>query len=402
MNSVVSFPGLANAWPMPIENRTNMLSTGIKTPVGIKIMGPDLKVLSDLAEKASIIVRSVRGTTSAYAERTMGGYYLDLDINRDQAARYGLNVGDVQELIETAIGGMRATTTVEGLERYPVNVRYARDLRDDPYQIKQILVATPTGAQIPIGQLAHVKVRPGPPMIRSEDTRQSAWVYVDFSGRDLGSYLADAQRAIASQLQIPQGYTLAWSGQYEIIRQNATRWEVAGGIALLAIVLLLYAASRSWLRTMIVLLAVPFSIVGAMWFLWLLGYNWSGAVVVGLIALAGLDAETGIIMLLYLDNSFERFKAHGRMRSDRDLRDAIHDGAVKRIRPKTMTVAAAFFGLVPLMWATGTGADVMRRIAAPMLGGLFTSFLMELLIYPVIFYIAKGLVLNRNGEANDA
>jgi Cu(I)/Ag(I) efflux system membrane protein CusA/SilA len=238
-------------------------------------------------------------------------------------------------------------------------------------------------------------------MIRSEDTRQSAWVYVDFSGRDLGSYLADAQRAMTEQLQIPQGYTLAWSGQYEIVQQNAARWEVAGGIALLAIILLLYAASRSWLRTVIVLLAVPFSIVGAMWFLWMLGYNWSGAVVVGLIALAGLDAETGIIMLLYLDNSFERFKAQGRMRSDRDLREAIHDGAVKRIRPKTMTVAAAFIGLLPLMWATGTGADVMRRIAAPMLGGLFTSFLMELLIYPIIFYIAKGFIMSRDGKTSD-
>src|SRR6185437_12872628 len=276
MNSVVSFPGLANAWPMPIENRTNMLSTGIKTPVGIKIMGPDLKVLADLAEKASIIMRSVPGTTSAYAERTMGGYYLDLDINRDQAARYGLNVGDVQDVIETAIGGMRVTTTVEGLERYPVNVRYARDLRDDPYQIKQILVPTPTGAQVPIGQLADVKLRPGPPMIRSENTRQSAWVFVDMSGRDMGSYIADAQKAISDQLHLPDGYTLAWSGQYEIMQQNATRWKVAGGITLILIILLLYAASRSWLRTVIVLLAVPFSVVGAMWFLWLLGYNWSG------------------------------------------------------------------------------------------------------------------------------
>ena len=398
MNSIVSFPGLANAWPMPIENRTNMLSTGIKTPVGVKIAGPDLNVLSDLAQKASIIMRSIPGTTSAYAERTMGGYYLDLDINRDRAARYGLNVGDVQDIIETAIGGMRITTTVEGLERYPVNVRYARDLRDDPYQIKQIFVSTPTGAHIPIGQLADVRLRPGPPMVRSENTRQAAWVYADFSGRDLGSYLADAQKATAEQLQMPNGYTLAWSGEYEIKQQNATRWKVAGGIALGVIILLLYAASRSWLRTLIVLLAVPFSVVGAMWFLWLLGYNWSGAVIVGLIALAGLDAETGIVMLLYLDNSFERFRAQGRMKGDQDLRDAIHDGAVKRIRPKTMTVAAAFIGLVPLMWAAGTGADVMRRIAAPMLGGLFTSFLMELLIYPVIFYIAKSVTLSRDSS----
>ena len=364
MNSVVGFPGVANAWPMPIENRTNMLSTGIKTPVGIKIMGPDLKTLSDLAEKASVIMHSVSGTTSAYAERTLGGYYLDIDPKPEQISRYGLNTGDVQDVIETAIGGMRISTTVEGLERYPVNVRYARDLRNDPYQIKQILVPTPTGAQIPIGQLADVTLQPGPPMVRSENTRQSAWVFVDMAGRDLGSYMVDAQKAISEQLQLPNGYTLDWSGQYEIIQQNATRWKVAGLIALVVIILLLYAASRSWLRTVIVLLAVPFSVVGAMWFLWLLGYNWSGAVIVGLIALAGLDAETGIVMLLYLDNSFERFRAEGRMKSDRDLRDAIHDGAVKRIRPKTMTVAAAFIGLVPLMWASGTGADVMRRIAA--------------------------------------
>jgi Cu(I)/Ag(I) efflux system membrane protein CusA/SilA len=399
MNGVVSFPGVANAWPMPIENRTNMLSTGIKTPVGIKIMGPDLKVLSDLAEKASVVMRSVSGTTSAYAERTLGGYYLDIDPKPDQIARYGLNTGDVQDVIQTAIGGMRITTTVEKLERYPVNVRYARDLRNDPYQIKQILVPTPTGAQVPIGQLADVGIRPGAPMVRSENTRQSAWVFVDMSGRDLGSYIADAQRAIANHLQLPDGYTLTWSGQYEIIQQNSTRWKVAGLIALVVIVLLLYAASRSWLRTVIVLLAVPFSVVGAMWFLWLLGYNWSGAVVVGLIALAGLDAETGIVMLLYLDNSFERFKAAGRMNTDQDLRDAVHDGAVKRIRPKTMTVAAAFIGLVPLMWASGTGADVMRRIAAPMLGGLFTSFGMELLIYPVIFYIAKGVAMRHEARS---
>jgi Cu(I)/Ag(I) efflux system membrane protein CusA/SilA len=393
LNTVVSLPGLFNAWPMPIENRTNMLSTGMKTPVGIKIIGPDLSVLSDLAEKAMVIMRSVPGTTSAYGERTMGGNYLDVDPKYDQLARYGLNVADLQDVVETAIGGMRVTTTVEGLERYPVNVRYARDLRGDPYEIRQILVPTPGGAQVPIGQLADVTIRPGAPMIRSEDTRRAAWIYVDIAGRDLGSYIRDAQQAIAQKLELPNGYNLIWSGQYEIKQQNSTRWWVAGTIALIVIILLLYAASHSWLRTIIVLLAVPFSIVGAMWFLWLLGYNWSGAVLVGLIALAGLDAETGIVMLLYLDNSFESFKSRGRMKTDRDLREAIHDGAVKRIRPKTMTVAAAFIGLVPLMWATGTGADVMRRIAAPMLGGLFTSFLMELLIYPVIFYVAKGVAM---------
>jgi Cu(I)/Ag(I) efflux system membrane protein CusA/SilA len=393
LNTVVSLPGLFNAWPMPIENRTNMLSTGMKTPVGIKIIGPDLSVLSDLAEQAMVIMRSVPGTTSAYGERTMGGNYLDIDPKYDQLARYGLNVADLQDVVESAIGGMRVTTTVEGLERYPVNVRYARDLRGDPYEIRQILVPTPGGAQVPLGQLADVTIRPGAPMIRSEGTRRAAWIYVDITGRDLGSYIRDAQEAIAQKLPLPNGYNLVWSGQYEVKQQNSTRWWVAGSIALVVIILLLYAATHSWLRTIIVLLAVPFSIVGAMWFVWLLGYNWSGAVLVGLIALAGLDAETGIVMLLYLDNSFENFRSRGRMKTDRDLREAIHDGAVKRIRPKTMTVAAAFIGLLPLMWATGTGADVMRRIAAPMLGGLCTSFLMELLIYPVIFYVAKGMAM---------
>jgi copper/silver efflux system protein len=391
MNEVVSLPGLANTWTMPIANRTNMLATGIKTPVGIKIMGPDLQVLSDLAQKASILMRSVPGTTSAYAERALGGYYLDIDPRPEQIARYGLNTGDVQDVVQTAIGGMQVSTTIEGLERYPVNVRYARDLRNDPYQIKQILVSTSTGAQVPIGQLADVTIRPGPPMIRSENTRTSTWVFVDMSGRDLGSYMADAQKMISEKLPMPNGYTLAWSGQYEIIQQNSTRWKVAGLVALVTIILLLYAASRNWLRTLIVLLTVPFSVAGAIWFLWLLGYNWSGAVIVGLIALAGLGAEIGIVMLLYLDNSYEGFKVTGRMNTDQDLRDAVHQGAVKRIRPMTMTVAAAFIGLVPLMWASGAGADVMRRIAAPMIGGLFTGFLMVLLIYPIIFYIAKSV-----------
>jgi Cu(I)/Ag(I) efflux system membrane protein CusA/SilA len=394
MNDSVSIPGLANTWTMPIENRTNMLSTGIKTPVGIKIMGPDLQVLADLAQKASILVRSVSGTTSAYGERTLGGYYLDIDPRPEQIARYGLNTGDVQDVVETATGGMQISTTVEGLERYPVNVRYARDLRNDPYQIKQMLVPARTGAQVPIGQLADVTIRSGPPMVRSENTRRSTWVFVDMSGRDLGSYMADARKLIAQRLPLPNGYTLTWSGQYEIIQQNSARWKVLGPIALIIITLLLYVASRSWLRALIVLLTVPFSVAGAMWFIWLLGYNWSGAVIVGLIALAGLAAEIGIVMLLYLDNSYEGFKAAGRMNTDQDLRDAVHEGAVKRIRPMTMTVAAAFIGLVPLMWASGTGADVMRRIAAPMIGGLFTGFMMGLLIYPVIFYLAKRIGSN--------
>ncbi|HEY1686475.1 MAG TPA: efflux RND transporter permease subunit [Tepidisphaeraceae bacterium] len=398
LNAVVTEPGVANAWPMPIENRTNMLSTGIKTPVGIKIMGPDLQVLADLAEKASTIMLTIPGTTSAYPERSFGGLYLDIDVNRQKAARYGLTTGDVQDVISTAIGGMKTTTAVEGLERYPVNIRYARDLRDDPSAIKQVLIPTPTGTQIPLGEVATIKIEPGPPMIKSENSRRTAWVFVDMSGRDIGSFISDAQAAIEQKLKLPTGYTLVWSGQFENIQEANARLKWAIPLTLIIIVMLLYAATKSWFRVAVVLLAVPFSLVGALWFLYFLGYNMSLAVWVGIIALAGLDAETGLVMLLYLDNSYERFKTEGRMRNRSDLWHAVHDGAVKRIRPKTMTVAAAFIGLVPLLWAIGTGADVMRRLAAPMLGGLFTSFLMELLIYPIIFFIAKSFLIRRETE----
>jgi Cu(I)/Ag(I) efflux system membrane protein CusA/SilA len=395
LNAVVTEPGVANAWPMPIENRTNMLSTGIKTPVGIKIMGPDLQVLSDLASKASTIMLSVPGTASAYPERSYGGYYLDIDVDREKASRYGLNSSDVQDVISSNLGGMKITTAVEGLERYPINLRYARDLRDDPSAIKQVLVPTPTGAQIPLGMVADIKIEPGPPMIKSENARRSAWVFVDITGRDIGSYIADGQKAISERLKLPAGYTLVWSGQFENIQEANARLKWAVPLTFIIIVMLLYAATRSWFRVFVVILAVPFSLVGAVWFLYFLGYNLSLAVWVGVIALAGLDAETGLVMLLYLDNSYERFKIQGKMKTSDDLWHAVHDGAVKRIRPKTMTVAAAFIGLVPLLWATGTGSDVMRRLAAPMLGGLFTSFLMELLIYPIIFYVAKSFSIHR-------
>ena len=400
LNAVVTLPGVANAWPMPIENRTNMLSTGIKTPVGIKIMGPDLQVLSDLAERAAAIMLAVPGTASAYPERTMGGLYLDVDVGRARAARYGLTTGDVQDVVNTALGGMTVTTAVEGPERYPVNVRYARDLRNDPAAIRQVLVPTTDGGHVPLGEVATVRVDPGPPMVKSENGRRTAWVYVDVTGRDIGSFIADGQRAVAERLQLPAGYTLVWSGQFEQIHEANARLKWAIPLALLVIVMLLYAATRSWFRVCVVLLAVPFSLVGAVWLLWLLGYHLSLAVWVGMIALAGLDAETGLVMLLYLDNSYERFRAAGRMRTRDDLWHAVHDGAVKRIRPKAMTVAAALIGLVPLLWATGTGADVMRRLAAPMIGGLSTSFGMELLIYPVIFFVAKGIALPRDPPAD--
>ncbi len=404
LNSVVSLPGMANAWPYPIENRINMLATGIKTPVGIKISGPDLKTLSVLAERAANAVRAIPGTVSAYPDRTFGGHYLDINIDREKAARYGLTTGAVQDVIQSAIGGMQVSTAVEGLERYPINVRYQRDFRDDPESLKRVLVASPqrdakgNRLQIPLGQLANIKITPGAPMIRSENAVRTAWVFVDISDPDLGGYIAKARQAVAAQVNLPPGYSLVFSGQFEFWEKTVPRLIGASVLAIFAIVFLLYVSSRSWLRVGIVMLAVPFSLIGAFWFMWSLDFNLSLAVVIGLIALAGLDAETGMVMLLYLDTSFERFKKEGRMQSAKDLYDAVHDGAVKRIRPKAMTVAAAFIGLVPLLWSHGTGADTMRRVAAPMIGGLLISFVMELLVYPVIFSLAKRWQL-RHGLA---
>ncbi|MCX5670235.1 MAG: efflux RND transporter permease subunit [Planctomycetota bacterium] len=399
LNEIVQAPGLTNSWTMPIRTRIDMLSTGIKTPVGIKIMGPDLATLSDLATRVADVIktdeRTGPHTTSAFAEKTLGGSYLDIVINRDEIARYGLAVGDVQDVIATAMGGMGVTLTVEDLERYSVNLRYAGELRDSLTALRQMLVATPSKAQVPLGQLAAFAVKGGPDMIRSENARLSGWVYVDIAGIDVGTYVRNAQRAVADKVKLPPGYSSVWSGQYQYMQEANARLMLTIPLTFVLIVLLLYLSSRSWLRVGIVLLAVPFSLVGAFLMLYVLGYNTSLAVWVGIIALAGLDAETGQVMLLYLDTSFERFKREGRMRTLDDLWWAIHDGAVKRIRPKTMTVATTFIGLVPLLWAAGAGADTMRRMAAPMIGGLATSFIMELLIYPVIFYTAKRFALRR-------
>jgi Cu(I)/Ag(I) efflux system membrane protein CusA/SilA len=395
LNDVVSFPGIANAWPFPIENRINMLSTGIKTPVGIKIMGPDLDVLSDLAEKCAVAIRSVPGTVSAYPERTTGGIYLDIDVRRADAARYGLTVGDVQDVVISAMGGMNVTTTVEGLERYPVNVRYARELRDNVPALEQTLVATPTGAQIPMGQVADFVISPGAPMIRSENAQRTAWVFVDMTGRDLGGYVKEARRVVEEAVPMPPGYSREWSGRFEYLASANARLRLVIPITLAIIVLLLYISNRSWFRVGVILLAVPFSLIGAFWLMHALGYNMSLAVWVGIIALLGVDAETGQVMLLYLDTSFERRRREGRMKSANDLFAAIHEGAVKRLRPKSMTVATDLIGLFPLMWATGTGADITRRLVAPLIGGITISFLMELLVYPVIFLLHKRWQLRR-------
>ncbi|HXG61036.1 MAG TPA: CusA/CzcA family heavy metal efflux RND transporter [Planctomycetota bacterium] len=397
LNEVVSLPGIANAWPYPIENRINMLTTGIKTPVGIKVMGDDLGKLSEIAEHIAVSIRKVPGTLSAYPERTMGGYYLDIQVRREEAARYGLTVGDVQDVVMSAIGGMNVTTTVEGLQRYPVNVRYARELKDDLPSLRRTLVAAPTGLQVPLEQLAEISIKPGPPMIRSENAQRTAWVFVDIAGRDLGGYVKEAKRVIGEEVPLPAGTALVWSGRFEYLEQANKRLSVVIPVTLALIVLLLYISNKSWFRVFVVLAAVPFSLIGAFWFLHALGYNMSLAVWVGIIALLGVDAETGQVMLLYLDTTFERFKSEGRMRTPKDLFDAVYEGAVKRIRPKTMTVATDMIGLLPLMWATGTGADVTRRLVAPLIGGIAVSFLMELLVYPVIFYLWKRRRLRKEG-----
>ncbi|MEO6260330.1 MAG: CusA/CzcA family heavy metal efflux RND transporter [Thermoanaerobaculia bacterium] len=410
MDQKLQIPGQTNAWTMPIRNRIDMLTTGIRTPVGIKIFGADLKQIEAIGQQLERIVRKVPATRSVYGERVSGGYFVDFELNRPAIARYGLSVQDVQDVIMAAIGGENVSTTIEGRERYPINIRYPRELRDEVDKLARVLVpfqtsgaaasggamAAPGGtssgaggiAQVPLGQLATIKLMQGPAMIRDENGKLSGYVYVDVdtTQRDIGSYVEEAKRAVAGELQIPSGYTLQWSGQYEAMERVKQKMLVVVPITLFIVFFLIYLNTKSMAKTLIVLLAVPFSAVGAIWLLWALGYNMSIAVWVGLIALLGLDAETGIFMLLYLDLAYEAMKASGQMRNREDLREAIYHGAVKRVRPKVMTVAVASMGLVPIMWSTGAGSDVMQRVAAPMIGGLFTSFLMELMVYPAIYY----------------
>ena len=395
MDKQMRLPGVANAWTMPIKNRIDMLSTGIRTPIGIKIFGPDLRQIEEIGKKLEATLQMIPGTRSAFAERVTGGYYLDFELKRSEIARYGLAIDEVQMLVESVIGGESITTTVEGRERYPVSVRYARELRDDPERLKRILVPGMNGVQIPLGQLADLRLASGPAMIRDEDGQLSGYVYVDMTGRDIGGYVEEAKKKVAEQVQLPAGYTLSWSGQYEYMERAKQRLIYVVPLTLLVIFLLLYINFKSVGRCVIVLLAVPFSMIGAVWLLYLLGYNLSVAVWVGIIALAGVDAETGVIMLLYLEHAYEKWRAEGRMRSIADLHEAIIEGAVKRIRPKVMTIMAILMGLLPIMWSHGAGADVMKRIAAPMIGGVITSFLLELLVYPAIFDLWRGWKMRR-------
>lgn len=395
MNEAVNFPGVTNAWTMPIKTRTDMLSTGIKTPVGIKISGPNLDTLQAIGEKVEAIMRTVPGTLSAYAERTVGGNYVDIKINREEAARYGLTIQDVEDVIQSAMGGMNVTTTVEGLERFPVNLRYGREQRDNIEDLKRVLVPTPIGAQVPMGQLADFTIHKGPMMIKTEGTRPNAWVYIDLKTSDIGSYVKDAQRIVAKNIRIPAGYSLVWSGEFEYMQHANQRLMIVIPLTLFIIFLIIYLNTKSLKKVAIIFLAVPFSLVGTFWLLYILGYNLSVAVWVGIIALAGLDAETGVVMLLYLDVAYKEWQDKGMMRGIKDLIDSIHHGAVKRVRPKIMTASVIVAGLVPIMWSNGAGADVMKRIAAPMLGGVVTSVLMELAVYPVIYYLWKSYELKK-------
>jgi Cu(I)/Ag(I) efflux system membrane protein CusA/SilA len=414
MNDALTIPGVANSFTMPIKARIDMLATGIRTPVGIKILGPNLEEIEKIGLALEHHLKDISGTRSVYAERVTTGYFLNIAIKRDEAARYGLTVDDVGEVIQTAIGGMNLTVTVEGRARYPVNIRYPRNLRNDVDQLKRILVpvmmanravpalpipggmaATPQVTQIPLGEVADFKIVKGATAIKSEEGLLTAYVYVDFSGRDMGSYVEEAKQK-ASTLKIPEGYRLIWSGEYENLTKTHERLKMVIPLTLFIIFILLYMNTRSTVKTMIVLLAVPFSLVGSFWLLYILNYNMSIAVWVGIIALAGLDAETGVVMLLYLDLAYEKWKKEGKMANASDLKEAIMYGAVKRIRPKIMTVSVILAGLIPIMFSHGTGADVMKRIAAPMVGGVITSTILELIIYPAIYMIWRGRSLAKD------
>jgi len=401
LNAAIKFPGLTNAWTMPIKTRTDMLSTGIKTPVGIKVAGPDLAVLQELGQQIESVVGNIPGTLSVYAERVVGGNYLDFDIRRQEAARYGLTVGDVQDIIMSAIGGMNITYTVEGLERYPVNLRYGRELRDNLPALRRVLVPTPTGLQIPIEQLADIQIRKGPPGIKSENARLNAWIYIDIKDIDVGTYVQRAQQAVLEQVKMPPGYSLIWSGQYEYMQRAEERLRLVIPITLAIIFMLLYLNFKNLTESLMVMLSLPFALIGGIWLIYLLEYNMSVAVGIGFIALGGLASETGVVMLLYLDQAWEEMMRRQTGKADLvELHKAIVIGAAERVRPKIMTVTSTMLGLLPIMWGHGTGSEVMKRIAAPMVGGLISSTILTLLVLPVIYALWKGWSLPKAPQSS--
>jgi copper/silver efflux system protein len=398
MDKALQFPGVSNAWTMPIKARIDMLSTGIRTPVGVKVLGTDLAEMEKIARQIEAVIRNVPGTTSAYAERVIGGYYLNIDPDRAQLARYGLMVGDLQNLIAMALGAEPVTTTVEGRERYAVTIRYPRDYRSDPQAIAtEVLIPIPDGGTVPLGQVAKLSLAQGPSSIRTENAQLAAYIFVDLRGRDLGGYVADAQKAVAAQVKFPPGYYVTWSGQFEYLERAKARLQVVVPLTVLIIFLLLYLNFRRGTETLIVMLSVPFALVGGLWLMWWLGFHLSVAVAIGFIALAGVAAETGVVMLIYLDGALAelqaRRSAEGRPFTPDDLRAAIMSGAVERVRPKMMTVCAIMAGLLPIMWSHGTGAEVMQRIAVPMIGGMVSSTLLTLIVIPAIYAVVKGAAI---------
>lgn len=405
MDKALQIPGVSNAWTMPIKARIDMLSTGIRTPIGIKVFGKDLGEMERLAREIETVVKQVPGTTSAFAERLTGAYYLNIEPDRMQLARYGLGVGELQDVIGTALGGEMVTTTIEGRERFGVTVRYPRELRSTPQQIaQQVLVPTMDGSMIPLGQLARVEVGKGAPGIRTENALLSAYIFVDIRGRDIGSYVADARKAVNEQVKFPPGYYATWSGQFESMERAVEKMKIVVPVTLLLIFLLLYLNFKRLTETLIVMLSVPFALVGGVWLMWILGYNLSVAVAVGFIALAGVAAETGVVMLIYLDHAWDQIKrrrqAEGRIPEVADLYEAVMDGAVERVRPKMMTVVAIMAGLLPIMWGTGTGAEVMSRIAAPMVGGMISSTVLTLAVIPAIYALVKQAEIKRSTSMN--
>jgi Cu(I)/Ag(I) efflux system membrane protein CusA/SilA len=385
MNAAIQFPGVTNAWTMPIKTRIDMLSTGIKTPVGIKLAGDDLNTLQKLGEQIESIVSRIPGTLSVFSERVVGGNYLDFEIDREEAARYGLTVGDVQDVIQTAIGGMNITTTIEGLERYPVNLRYSRDLRDDINKLQRVLIPTPLGQQIPMAQVAKINIKKGAPAIKTENARLNAWIYIDLKDIDVGTYVENAKKVLANEISLPPGVSLFWSGQYEYLERAKIRLKLVIPFTLLLIFLLLYFNFQNITESLIVMLSLPFSLVGGIWYIYYLQYELSVAVVVGFIALAGLAAEIGVLVLVYIDHEVQRKKKNGGINNLQDLRDIVFRGTSERIRPILMAVSATFAGLLPIMWGSGTGSEVMKRIAAPMVGGMISATLLCLVVIPAIY-----------------
>jgi Cu(I)/Ag(I) efflux system membrane protein CusA/SilA len=400
MDKALQFPGVSNAWTMPIKARIDMLATGIRTPVGVKVIGQDLKVIEKLAREIESAIKTVPGTSSAFAERIMGGYYLEVEPDRQALGRYGLMLGDVQQVIASALGAETVTTTVEGRERYAVSLRYPRDMRSDPETIaREVLVSLANGASVPLGQVASLKLVQGPASIRTENAQLAAYIFVDARDRDLGSYVADAKQAVASAVTFPPGYYAVWSGQFEYYERAKQRLGVVIPLTLLIVFLLLYLNFRRLAETLIVMLSLPFALVGGLWLMWWMGFNLSVAVAVGFIALAGVAAETGVIMLIYLDHALEehrkRASAEGRELTRDDLYAAIMEGAVERVRPKMMTVVAIMAGLLPILWSHGAGSEVMQRIAVPMIGGMVSSTILTLVVIPVVYALVKQAGLRR-------